>query len=260
VAVPDPFRFAVNLHVYAAGKRDLRNRLQSPYVPEYKPQRQPLPGGKARPNPSLNVARVQYAGGWDPEPSAWTRFSRLMGYRTGTVVGVKNVALAELSAADTPFAHMTGIARHVPTEAEVAAMRKYVEEGGVLLIDNCGPGSEFTRGLDGALRQAFDYAPEPIPPTHPLLNASQVGMESLSPPAIRKYALDLIKSDVPPIRAIYFGKGTVLVSQMDVVSGLLGTATWGIMGYAPKWCEHFMQNAILWTMDGQPTVSRGVMN
>ena len=42
-------------------------------------------------------------------------------------------------------------------------------------------------------------------------------------------------------------------SKLDIVSGLLGTQTWGIMGYVPAWSESFMRNAIFWTMDGQPT-------
>ena len=78
-------------------------------------------------------------------------------------------------------------------------------------------------------------------------------MTSLNPPVIRKYAQDLIKQNIPPIQAIYAGKGTLLVSRLDIVSGLLGTQTWGIMGYVPVWSESFMQNAILWTMDGQAT-------
>ena len=66
---------------------------------------------------------------------------------------------------DTPLAHVTGTARHVPTEDEVKAMKAYVESGGVLLIDNCGGGSAFTSGLRETLEQAFPGAvPVPLDP------------------------------------------------------------------------------------------------
>ena len=218
--------------------------------------KKPKPGDPP-PAASIDVARVQYNSQWDPEPSAWTRFARLVGYHTGVIVNVKPVQLADLSPDATPFAHMTGIAKYLPTEKETAALRKYVEDGGVLLIDNCGGGSDFTGGLTGVLQTTFDSAFQPLTPTHPLLRAGQPGMANLNPPVIRKYAQDLIRQVVPPVQVIYAGKGTLLVSKLDVVSGLLGTQTWGIMGYAPGWSESFMQNAILWTMDGQPTASSG---
>jgi hypothetical protein len=67
--------------------------------------------------------------------------------------------------------------------------------------------------------------------------------------------MDMLKDRIPPMEVIYAGKGTVLISRLDVASGLLGSGTWGVMGYATKWSEAFMQNALFWTMDGQPTVT-----
>ena len=53
------FRFGTNLFVYGAGKRELRNRLSSPYV---------SPPNVAPPNGTVPVARLKYEGNWDPEP------------------------------------------------------------------------------------------------------------------------------------------------------------------------------------------------
>ena len=72
-----------------------------------------------------------------------------------------------------------------------------------------------------------------------------------TPPLLRRYAKGVLKNDVPPIDAIYAGKGTVLISRLDVTSGLLGTGTWGILGYDPAYAQSFMKNAIFWTVDGQ---------
>ena len=72
------FELGVNLFVYAAGKRDLRNRLDPTHVAD-------TPGEP--PLGTLRVARVQYSGGWDPEPAAWQRMARLFRRRdTGAAV------------------------------------------------------------------------------------------------------------------------------------------------------------------------------
>jgi hypothetical protein len=216
----------------------------------------PLSEAKATPTTHVAVARVRYAGNWDPEPGAWARFVNLLAYRTGIAADVREVKWSELSATETPFAHLTGTARYVPTEAEIVALRRYVESGGVLLIDDCGGSGTFTGGLAEALRQAFPASVrQPVLPSHPLLRTGPPGMADLSsqPPLLRRYAQDVLKSDIPPIDVIYSGNGAILISRLDLTSGLLGTGTWGILGYAPKWSEQFLQNAILWTMDGRAT-------
>src|SRR3712207_7627167 len=74
------FQLGINLFFYAAGKRDLRNRINENYVP-------PL---KAAPIDTVRVARLQYASaGWDPEPGAWRRYVNWFQQRTGTKLDVR---------------------------------------------------------------------------------------------------------------------------------------------------------------------------
>src|SRR5206468_11821123 len=60
------FELGLNIFVYATGLIDLRNRLESTYIP--------APADPA--GSTIKLARLQYAGNWDPEPFAWQRFSR----------------------------------------------------------------------------------------------------------------------------------------------------------------------------------------
>jgi hypothetical protein len=78
------FQLGTNLFVYAAGKRELRNRLSSPYV---------SPAGANAPNGVVRVARLKYDGEWDPEPGAFRRFANWMHRQTGTGVAVDTVTL-----------------------------------------------------------------------------------------------------------------------------------------------------------------------
>ncbi len=245
--MPHVFQIGANLHVYAAGARDLRNRLQSPHLPE--PPGGPLAG-------VVRVARLEYAGNWDPEPWAWTRFVRLMRYRTGTAVDVLRTKWSDLRPETAPFAHLTGTAGHDPTDAEVAATRAYVEAGGVLLIDDCG-GSRVHRRRPRRPRPRASAARRAAAAGYPpAVRAGPPGMTAPPEPVLRPFASGRVKPANAVIEAIPYGKGTVLISRLDVVSGLLGTGTWGITGYSPKWSDAFVQNAIFWTLDGQPDPRR----
>ena len=239
------FHLGTNIFVYAAGRRDLRNRLNSPYVPQ--PEDAP-PLGR------IKVARLRYAGNHDPEPGAWERYARLFEFNTGTGIEVIPVDWKELRPDTAPFAHLTGTAHYRPTPAEVDALRAYVEGGGVLLADACGGSTAFSTGLRDSLSAAFPGAElRPLTAAHPLLREGKadMGMRDLTKPVPRPYAADRGFRNVLP-QVLRAGKGSVIFSNLDVTSGLLGTNTWGIVGYTTAYAEALMQNAIFWTLDGQP--------
>ena len=47
------------------------------------------------------------------------------------------------------------------------------------------------------------------------------------------------------------GRGHIILSPIDLTSGLLNTNTWGILGYDPAYSQSLLKNLILWTLDGQ---------
>lgn len=243
------FQFGVNLFLYAGGKRDLRNRLDSTHIPD---------PGKA-PNGNITVARLSYAGNWDPEPGAWNRYVRWFQRQTGTGINLRFMKISSLTAGTVktvPFAHLTGTARHDFSEAEARALRDYVEAGGVVLIDPCGGPKQ--RFAESAQLDLMDAAfPKGRPSTmysgHPLVSEGAEGMETLAKPRLRQYAMEELKdASAGAVQVVSAGKGHVILSPLDVTSGLLGTGTWGITGYEPAYCHALLKNAIFWTLDGQP--------
>lgn len=241
--MPFPFEFGTDLFIYAAGKRDLRNRLESSYIPPV----------KAAPIATIKVARLNYPGNWDPEPAAWTRFSRWFQLDTGYGVNVVQCPLRELTPQTAPIAHLTGTAAYSPTALEVAAVKRYVESGGVLLVDLCGGTGAFDQQLQGDLfRKAFpDAHSDVISALHPLLNGGRDGMEDLSRPHLRQFAIDALGTRGGFPEEIAAGKGHLIFSSLDITTGLLGTNTWGILGYDPNYAQSLLKNIILWTWDGQ---------
>jgi hypothetical protein len=242
---PFPFEIGTNLFIYAAGKRDLRNHLTSTYIPAV----------KATPSATYSIARLKYPGNWDPEPAAWQRFSRWFHLNTGYGLTLTEIPINELKPDTAPVAHLTGTASYDLTDSESAAIRKYVESGGVLLVDLCGGAGAFDKSLQSSLFfKVFASTPSHVmSPSHPLLTggAGRNGMDDLAKPILRQYATDKLGKNAGLPEEIAVGKGHVIFTSLDLTSGLLGTNTWGILGYEPGYAQSLVKNTILWTLDGQ---------
>ena len=249
------FDLGVNLFVYAAGKRDLRNRLQSPHVSD--------PGSPAR--GAVRVARVKYPGQWDPEPGAWRRYAKWLARETGTGLDLRPVAIDALEPGAAPIANLTGTVRHNFRPEDADAIRRYVEGGGVLLIDETGGSGDFAEAVqETLLSKAFpNVTPVALDPrTHPLFRAGgeESGMSDLSRPKLRPYATERLSAEgridaTRPLIGFAAGRGHVVFSPLDVTSGLLGTRTWGVNGLETDYTEALVKNLVFWTLDGQQDVT-----
>jgi hypothetical protein len=46
--------------------------------------------------------------------------------------------------------------------------------------------------------------------------------------------------------------GAVILSSLDLTSGLLGTNTWGVLGFEPAYAQALVKNVVFWSLDGAP--------
>jgi hypothetical protein len=236
------FELGVNLFLYAAGKGDLRNRLASTYIPEVE-----VPAGGGR----IAVARVRYGGNWDPEPAAWERFGRYFQRETDVALDVRAVDLQALDVSRTKFAHWTGTDAYTPTPAEVDAVRKFVEAGGVLLIEPCGGAGEFYESARAAVAKALpDAKAQMVPKAHPMLTASGPGMDDVASAQVRQYVRNRGIGTGGRLDMFASGKGRVIINPLDLTAGILGAPTWGISGFEPGYALQLVKNVVLWTATG----------
>jgi hypothetical protein len=231
-------QLGANLFVYAAGKTNYRNRLVSTYVPD--------PPGQ--PSVTIPVARLRFAGEWDPEPYAWTRFARTFAWDTRQALDVQTVDLKDLRPGQVPAALLTGTFRQDFTPAEVAAAKAYVEAGGVLVVDACGGQEPFATSVRATLLSAAfpDATVGPLPADHPVLLPSRPFADDLRTMRLRPFASEKLNARAVPIEGLHAGKGWVIFSSLDLTSGLLGTQEWGILGYDPAYASALVKNAVLW--------------
>lgn len=241
---PDVFDLGTNLLVYAGGRRDLRNRLDTPYIEP--PSQAPIY--------TTAIARVQYGGNWDPEPGAWRRFAAWFERKTGSALDPRPVPAVELSVQAAPFAHLTGVGALSLDSTEADGLRKYVADGGVLLIDAAGGDVAFADSARKVLEQIFTESEfAPLPTGHSLFRPSASGMDDLTKPRVRVFAIEKFGTGaaIPRLESLAAGKGHVLLSPLDITSGLLGTRTWSIAGYSEDFAPLLLKNMLFWTLDGQ---------
>jgi hypothetical protein len=237
---PDAFAIGLNLLVYASGKSGYRNRLETPYI---QPPTQ-------EPTSVLDVARLQYDGDWDPEPAAWPRFSHWLRRWTGADVNAKVVTLAELASYAAPLAHLTGTRSFIATESDAAGLKRFVDAGGVVMIDAAGGQAAFADSAERLLSLAFPQTKlAPIPKGHPMLSSSAPGMNDLSTPRWRPFVVETRGGK--PLQMVSSGLGHVVFSRMDVSTGLLGTRTWGVAGFDPDYAATLVKNVLFWAVDEQ---------
>jgi hypothetical protein len=226
------FELGINLFVYASGKAELRNRLNSPYIAEVE--------GKTIRN--VRIARVKYAGNWNPEPYSWERFSRYLKQQAGWTIEAVPTDAGVLKLDSTPIAHLTGTAELNLSEAEVTAIKKYVESGGTLLIDACGGSGPFAQSI-----QRLFAGSKSLNADDPMLRASSPGMEDLSKSILRPYAEQKLGKGAGKLEQIQLGKGRIIISGIDFSSGMVGSNSWGIIGYEPNFALKLVKNLIIWS-------------
>ena len=234
------FQLGINLFVYNAGRRDLRNRIDPTWV-------QPAAADGIA---NVKIARIEYGGNWNPEPSAWTRYANWFQRQTSYKLDLGTVKLNDLKPGGAPIAVLTGTAKQAWSSDAIAAMKAYVDAGGVLLIDSTGGAGAFAQSAEELLRAAFPKrAPAPVADKHPLLAAGAAGMEDLSKRRIRETVIRRLGRTGGALQIVSSGKGHVIYSPLDLTSGLLGTDTAGILGYEPAYAQSLVKNVIFWTLD-----------
>jgi hypothetical protein len=233
-------QLGLNIAVYASGLDGFRRRLNTPYIP------QPI----FKPLGEVPVLRVMYPGQWDPEPGAWLRFGRWFQNQTSIGLTVKSTAIGELKIADAPVAVLTGNTSVHFDQLDLRNLHDFVAGGGVLLIDSTGGSAEFARSIrDQLLPRAFPEAlATAVGPDDPILAGTGDCMDPLLKPRLRRFASDLLKENSPELDSLSVGKGTVIISDLDLTTGLLDTGTWGINGYTPSYCQSLVKNVILFTL------------
>ena len=86
---------------------------------------------------------------------------------------------------------------------------------------------------------------QPLADNDRLLKKTIPGTVDVPAKTLRLYALEQLGSSASRIKCAPVGKGRVIFSSLDLSSGLLGTNTWGILGYLPEYSEAVIKNVVM---------------
>lgn len=238
------FEQGVNLFLYAAGKSDLRNRLASPYLP-------PVPAN-VKPSHTLSLTRAKHGGKWDPEPDAFVRFGRWLEYQTGYRLLLNEASVLELDPDRHPAAHLTVGGGYDFTQAEIDAVRQYIERGGTMIVEAAGSSPAAIESLGvGLLGRAFAQTKRTIlPGDHLIYTGREEGMDAADRPSLRIGTERLLGKGAARLELIEHGKGRVIYSPLDLSAGLVQTGAQSVMGYTPAYAQSLMRNLVLWAAEG----------
>jgi hypothetical protein len=184
---------------------------------------------------TLKVARLRYAGNWDPEPAGWPRLGSILhnGRQLDLDVATVELGKGQLTKAYA-LADLTGTGAFTFSAAQLKELADYVAGGGTLLVDAAGGRQAFAVAAQQAIAKAFPSAPAPLPvlpPSSPVYSAGG----PLGEVAYRRFARQQLgKLDAPRLRGLDVGGRTaVLFSAEDLAAGLVGQQVDGVVGYAP---------------------------
>ena len=161
------------------------------------------------PKDQLQLAVLRYMGNWNSRPNAAHVWSQEVRFRTSIDVRLdktQDAALPLTSPAlfERPLAILTGDARFRLSPAERNSLKKWIESGGFLIVDNTGQ-TQPSEAFDQSVRTEF--------------GAVFPGRELIKVPASHVLFRTLYKLDYPSGRAIHhnFVEGLFIDDRLAVV-------------------------------------------
>jgi len=155
-------QFGVNLVSYVLANNELGRFLsaQKVYFQEGEPTREEFVFGQ-----------VIHGGDWDPHPSGNMALLKYLGAQSTMEVQFKRatVDLRKTEAFHYPVIYMTGHDDFTFADEEVAALRSYLRNGGILFADACCGRGAFDRAFRRELARVLPSQPlKAVEPSHPL--------------------------------------------------------------------------------------------
>jgi hypothetical protein len=232
------FEAAANVFFYVTDKGALRARgvTHWPETPAAAPARK------------VKVARLKYGGNWDPEPLAYERLGLLLASEEKTGLEVAATEIKALPGSGAAVAILTGTNALLISAEERDALKKYVEGGGLLVIDAAGGSKAFADSSEGLLGEMFDAASlKRLPATAALYAAKEIKEFKYR----RQSRARLGGAKEPLLKGIMLNERLGLIfSREDLTCGLVGNAVYGCDGYAPQTAYEIMRNVVLLAAKG----------
>jgi hypothetical protein len=231
------WQLGANIVLYAVDKRGLRARGETHLVARDE---------KAKTDKTIEVARLEYSGNWDPEPAGWRRLANVM-HNGGTELKVKATKADGIG--DAKVVHITGTKPISLDPATQVSLKKAIDDGGTIVIDAAGGSAEFATSVEKLIPLIVKEPLKPIPLDDALFSAGGKKLENVK---YRDFAQRVVGSaKTPKLQGVERGgRWIVIYSREDLSGGLVGQAVDGIIGYDPATSTAIMSRIVRYAGGG----------
>jgi hypothetical protein len=130
------------------------------------------PSGRKR--QQFVLAQLRHHGDWNPDPNSSVQWLRHLAGASSLAVNfdLKYVDPVETALAPFPFLYLTGFRDPRLTDDEAGALRRHVQAGGFLFVNNCSGYHAFDRHARRLIARILpDQKLEPVAKDHPLFKS-----------------------------------------------------------------------------------------
>ena len=248
----------VNLFLYATGANQMSTRLRPVFAAR-------PAGGKIK--HTARVAWLKHGGNWNTQPYALQYLSQKLQAENGVKIELSAGAAAESEQLKGQnLAWLTGSSAFALSEAEVAALRQYLAEGGMLFVNAVGGSEAFDRSARALLDQL-------LPPER--ATAARVGEDSplmtgkimdqtvdfRGPPVgqpQRTMALRRVARAGSPLEAfsdVGTGRIAALYARYGIHDTLDGHTVDGALSFMPASARDIAANVVLYSLLARPAAA-----
>lgn len=241
----DAFKLAMNLLFYATDLGELEGKFAStlPTTPAVKPRER-----------TLKVARVRHGNptttrDWDAAAECWQKFSPYVKHLTGCeLTEASPVTLGKDSLDGVQLLHLTGRVGLKLTNVERAALKKFAESGGTVLVDAYAGAPEFAAAARQELEAVFGRLTPVAGDQLLAVGRFEGGVDLSTGIRFKLPARQLLRGrgEEPQGQKLHVAtvgrRPAVLFSEFDLTAAAAGIENYRSLGYKPDSARKILGN------------------
>jgi len=226
-------KLGTNIAAYATGKELLADKLDKVELPSQRKDEAPV----EVPRGAVRIARLIHDGDYRADIHVESHMALMLRdqAKVDVVARGRHLRATDEKIFEYPILFMTGHYTFALPDAEIAALRTYLDRGGFLLADSCCGRKAFDKSFREMVAKLYpNKSLKALPANHPIYTG-QVGV-LLGEVRYRRILADQLKSrgtTRPPLEAITLkGRTAILYSKYDWSCAVEGDNPYSCRGYA----------------------------
>ena len=244
----EPWQAMLNLYAACSNRGRLPPRLDSSFITR---------SVTTSKTGDVLITRAQYSGNWNPEPLVYLPTSNLLYNQSGVVATVGEMPLEKIGEDPASFVHLSGVEPYALNDAELKAVKDFIDGGGIILVETVGGMNQFASELERQLREYLKKPSTGLSSSSPIISGQGLtGGFDNSVVGYRSYTV--LRAGIgnrPSLRAILDdnNRPAIIFSPLDLSVAAVGGRQYMINGYDIDSARHLLVDIILQASKDKPS-------